>query len=214
MEMSSPARSGPTQPGAVEPGALEPTAVAHRTMAQIEAGLAGVEASPRSVGRLELVVRRPSVDAREVLEEAELDLTVGLVGDSWDQRPSSRTDDSTPHPDMQLNVINSRFVELIAGSDRDAWALAGDQLYVDLDVSAASLPAGSRVALGDHAVIEVTDQPHTGCAKFAARFGRTRTRWCGPRRAHGCGCAGSTPRSSSRARSAPATPSACCRPTH
>ena len=172
MEISNPGESLLTRPDPVEPGAVEPSAVEHRTTTQIEAGLADVEASPRSVGTLQLVVRRPSVDAREVLEEAELDLAVGLVGDTWDQRPSSRTEDSTPHPDMQLNVINSRFVELIAGPDRDAWALAGDQLYVDLDVSAASLPAGSRIALGDHAVIEVTDQPHTGCAKFAARFGR------------------------------------------
>jgi MOSC domain-containing protein YiiM len=73
---------------------------------------------------------------------------------------------------MQLNVINSRFIELIAGPDREAWALAGDQLYVDLDLSVDALPAGSRLAIGDQAVIEVTDQPHTGCAKFAARFGR------------------------------------------
>jgi MOSC domain-containing protein YiiM len=73
---------------------------------------------------------------------------------------------------MQLNVINSRFVELVAGPDRDAWALAGDQLYVDLDLSVSAMPAGSRLAIGDSAVIEVTDQPHNGCAKFAARFGR------------------------------------------
>lgn len=73
---------------------------------------------------------------------------------------------------MQLNVINSRFIELIAGPDRDAWALAGDQLYLDLDLSVEALPAGSRLAIGERAVIEVTDQPHTGCAKFAARFGR------------------------------------------
>lgn len=107
-----------------------------------------------------------------MLSQAELDTTVGLVGDSWSQRPSSRTTDRSPHPDMQLNVINSRFVELIAGPDRDSWALAGDQLYVDLDLSFDALPAGTRLAIGDQAVIEVTDQPHNGCAKFAARFGR------------------------------------------
>jgi hypothetical protein len=141
-------------------------------MAQLEAGLPDLQRSPREVGTLELVVRRPAVDAREVLPEAELDLTAGLVGDTWGERPSSRTPDRSPHPDMQLNVISSRFVELIAGPDRDAWALAGDQLYVDLDLSVDALPAGTRLAIGDRAVIEVTDQPHTGCAKFAARFGR------------------------------------------
>lgn len=124
------------------------------------------------MGALALVVRRPAVDARDVISRAELHPDVGLTGDSWSQRPSSRTPDRSPHPDMQLNVINSRFIELIAGPDRDAWALAGDQLYIDLDLSIDAMPAGSRLAIGECAVIEVTDQPHTGCAKFAARFGR------------------------------------------
>ncbi|MCZ7422751.1 MOSC domain-containing protein [Verrucosispora sp. WMMA2121] len=146
--------------------------VRHRSMDEIVAGLPVVRRSPRIIGTLALAVRRPAVDVREVLPQAELDTTVGLVGDSWSQRPSSRTTDRSPHPDMQLNVINSRFVELIAGPDRDAWALAGDQLYVDLDLSVDALPAGTRLAIGDRAVIEVTDQPHNGCAKFAARFGR------------------------------------------
>ncbi|GGM65607.1 hypothetical protein GCM10011608_58550 [Micromonospora sonchi] len=141
-------------------------------MDEIMEGLHLVRRSPRGVGTLALAVRRPAVDAREVLSLAELDPDVGLVGDTWSQRPSSRTADRSPHPDMQLNVINARFVELIAGPDRDAWALAGDQLYVDLDLSIDALPAGSRLAIGDRAVIEVTDQPHNGCAKFAARFGR------------------------------------------
>ncbi|GIJ38371.1 hypothetical protein Vwe01_16960 [Micromonospora andamanensis] len=144
----------------------------HRSMDEIMEGLHLVRRSPRGVGTLALAVRRPAVDAREVLSRAELDPDAGLLGDTWGQRPSTRTADQSPHPDMQLNVINSRFVELIAGPDRDAWALAGDQLYVDLDLSFDALPAGTRLAIGDRAVIEVTDQPHTGCAKFAARFGR------------------------------------------
>jgi hypothetical protein len=147
-------------------------AVRHRTLDEILEGLDLVRQSPRGAGTLELAVRRPSVGAREVLARADLDPEAGLVGDSWSQRRSSRTPDNTPHPDMQLNVINSRFVALIAGTDRDAWALAGDQLYVDLDLSFDALPAGSRLAIGEQAVIEVTEQPHTGCAKFAARYGR------------------------------------------
>ncbi|MBO3743458.1 MOSC domain-containing protein [Actinoplanes sp. NEAU-H7] len=147
-------------------------AVRHRSLDEILEGLHLVRQSPRGAGTLELAVRRPTTGAREVLAHAELHRETGLVGDNWSRRPSSRTPDRTPHPDMQLNVINARFVELIAGPDRDAWALAGDQLYVDLDLSFEALPAGSRLAIGDQAVIEVTDQPHTGCAKFAARFGR------------------------------------------
>ncbi|WP_204003489.1 MOSC domain-containing protein [Micromonospora lutea] len=145
--------------------------VRHRSMDEIMEGLHRVRRSPRGVGTLALVVRRPDLGTREVLSRAELDPVAGLVGDSWNQRPSSRTPDRSPHPDMQVNVINSRFVELIAGPDHDAWALAGDQLYVDLDLSVDAMPAGTRLAIGDRAVIEVTEEPHTGCAKFAARFG-------------------------------------------
>lgn len=146
--------------------------VRHRSLDEITAGLHLVQRSPQGTGTLQLVVRRPAVDAREVISLAELHPDVGLAGDGWSQRPSSRTPDGSPHPDMQLNVINSRFIELIAGPDRNAWALAGDQLYLDLDLSIDALPAGSRLAIGERAVIEVTEQPHTGCAKFAARFGR------------------------------------------
>src|SRR5262249_12369337 len=108
-------------------------------------------------------------DEREVLAEAMLDPAEGVVGDTWRVRPSSRTADGTAHPDMQLNVINARFAAAIAGNP-DRRQLAGDQLYLDLDLSEANLPAGTRLALGD-AVIEITDQPHTGCHKFSARFG-------------------------------------------
>lgn len=116
-----------------------------------------------------LIVRRPAVDAREVLEEGELNADEGLAGDTWRMRSSSRSGDGRAHPDMQLNVMSARAAALVAQSD-DRWALAGDQLFVDLDLSAANLPAGTRLAVGE-AVIEVTAQPHTGCRKFVDRFG-------------------------------------------
>ncbi len=104
-----------------------------------------------------------------MLDEATLDETVGLVGDTWSQRPSTRTDDGSPHPRMQLNIMNARAVALIA-VDPERRQLAGDQLYLDLDLSEENLPAGTRLSIGT-AVIEITEQPHRGCAKFAARFG-------------------------------------------
>lgn len=118
---------------------------------------------------MELIVRRPAVDVREELETAELDREVGLVGDNWSLRGSSRTPDGSPHPDMQLTLMNSRVIDFIA-RDRGRWALAGDQLFVDLDLSAENLPPGTRLSMGS-AVVEVTPQPHTGCAKFVERFG-------------------------------------------
>ena len=132
----------------------------HLTTPQLEAGVDDVRTAPSDAGRLELIVRRPAVDEREVLESGDLDLAVGLVGDTWNKRSSRRTEDGSPHPDMQLNLLNARAAALIAG----------DQLYVDLDLRDENLPAGTRLAIGS-AVIEVTDQPHTGCAKFSSRFG-------------------------------------------
>jgi hypothetical protein len=146
------------------------SAAEHLTMAELEAGLDAIRNSPHQRGVLELVVRRPQVGEREVLEVGELDLTQGLVGDNWAMRGSSRTTDGTAHPDMQLNIMNARAIALIAQA-KDRWSLAGDQLFVDLDLSAENVPPGTRMALGS-AVVEVTEQPHTGCDKFAARFGR------------------------------------------
>jgi hypothetical protein len=151
-------------------------AVAHRPPDELEAGLADLRSSPTDDGVLELIVRRPVVDGREVLGEGQLNFEEGLAGDSWRSRPSSRSVDGGPHPDMQLNIINARLTRLIAGDDPLRRALAGDQLHVDLDLSHDNLPAGTRLAIGD-AVIEVTDQPHTGCAKFAARFGAAALRF-------------------------------------
>jgi len=150
--------------------------MAHLTTEQLEAGLDHVRASPADGGTLELIVRRPVVDARELLDAGELSLVEGLVGDSWKDRPSSRSDDGGPHPEMQLNIINARLSSLIAGGDADTRALAGDQLHVDLDLSVDNLPPGTLLAIGD-AVVEVTAQPHTGCAKFASRFGKEALRF-------------------------------------
>jgi hypothetical protein len=141
----------------------------HLTTSELEAGLDEVSRSPKDSGVLEMIVRRPQVGEREILDVGHLDLAEGLVGDSWRLRTSRRTADGTPHPDMQLNLINARLVSLVA-QDRSRWHLAGDQLYVDLDLSEANLPPGTRLSIGS-AVIEVTAEPHTGCSKFVERFG-------------------------------------------
>ena len=141
----------------------------HLTMAELEAALDHLRQTPKDEGVVELIVRRPKVDEREVLDEAELDPAGGLIGDSWSIRGSSRTPDGSPHPDMQINIMNSRVTALVA-QDRERWPLAGDQLYIDMDLSKENLPGGSRIAIGS-AVLEVSPQPHTGCHKFVARFG-------------------------------------------
>ena len=143
--------------------------VKHLTTAELENGLPHVCQSPKDEGELALIVRRPSIGERELLAEGHLDLQEGLVGDNWGTRGSSRTKDGSSHPDMQINVMNVRFTDLIA-QDKERWQLAGDQLYVDLDLSEENLPAGTRLEVGT-AVIEVTPEPHTGCKKFMARFG-------------------------------------------
>jgi len=150
------------------------TPATHRSPEELEAFLPELLAAPRDGGTLELVVRRPVQGEREVLDEGELDLALGLVGDSWSQRPSKTSADGGPHPLMQLNVMSARLVAFLA-VDPQRQALAGDQLYLDLDLSHDNLPAGTRLTFGNPAVggavIEVTEVPHTGCAKFVERFG-------------------------------------------
>ena len=141
----------------------------HRTEAELTAGLDRVRRSPAEGGPVELIVRRPAPGEREVLAEATLDPDHGLIGDGWRVRASSRTPDRAPDPDRQLTLMNARVAGLVA-TDPSRWPLAGDQLYVDLDLSLDNLPAGTRLALGS-AVIQVTDPPHRGCPKFSARFG-------------------------------------------
>jgi MOSC domain-containing protein YiiM len=141
----------------------------HLTMAGLEAGLDVIQQSPKDEGVLRLIVRRPCLDARETLEEGELHPAEGLVGDSWKSRSSSSTPDGSAHPDRQLNIMNARVIALVA-QDKDRWQLAGDQLYIDMDLSAENLPTGTRLVVGA-AVIEVTAPPHNGCKKFAGRFG-------------------------------------------
>jgi hypothetical protein len=141
----------------------------HLTLAEMEAGLETIRQSPKDVGVLKLIARRPNTDEREVLEEAQLDPAHGLIGDSWKARGSRSTPDGSANPEMQINVMNARVIELLAQS-KDRWALAGDQLYVDLDLSEANVPPGTRLAIGS-AVLEITAEPHLGCNKFSARYG-------------------------------------------
>ena len=141
----------------------------HRPLTALEDGLAEIRSSPKDAGTVELIACRPAEDERELLAQAELDPEFGVVGDSWHARPTGSTEDGSAHPDRQLTVMNARAAAVVAGA-RERWALAGDQLYVDLDLSVANLPPGTRLELGS-AVIEVTAEPHLGCGKFARRFG-------------------------------------------
>jgi len=138
-------------------------------MEELEAAMDHLRDAPKDEGVLQLIVRRPQTDEREVLEEAQLDSAGGLLGDNWVVRGSSKTPDGSAHPEMQINIMNARVTALVA-QDPERWALAGDQLYIDMDLSRVNLPAGSRIKVGT-AVLEVSPLPHTGCHKFVSRFG-------------------------------------------
>ncbi len=135
----------------------------------LEHALEAVRRAPADLGVLELIVARPTVGERHLLGEGVLSDTEGLVGDSWSRRGSSSTPDGLADPLAQLTVMSARAAALLAGP-RDRWALAGDQLFVDFDLSRASTPPGTRLAIGE-SVIEITAKPHRGCVKFSARFG-------------------------------------------
>ena len=141
----------------------------HLTMQELEEGLPHIQESPKDEGKLEMIVRRPAENEREIIEEGELHTEDGLVGDNWKTRGSSRTDDGSAHPLMQLNIMNARSIDLIAQS-KDRWHLAGDQLFVDLDLSNENLKTGDQLTIGS-AIVEVTEIPHNGCKKFTERYG-------------------------------------------
>lgn len=145
------------------------------TTEQLEVGLEDLRQSPNDNGVLKRIVSRPDFGKRVDQESGELTITDGLVGDMWKRRKSDETPDGSPHPEYQLNIMNSRAVALVA-QHPDRWPLAGDQLYVDMNLGPANLPPGTKLAIGT-AVIQVTSPPHTGCAKFMARFGRDATKF-------------------------------------
>jgi MOSC domain-containing protein YiiM len=145
----------------------------HLTLAEMEAQLDYVRQSPPENGVLEMIVCRPGVNDRQMLFEAELDVERGLVGDSWLTRGHFRG--GPADPECQINIMNSRVAALVA-QDRERWQLAGDQLYVDLNLSDDNLPPGSQIAIGT-AILQITAEPHTGCKKFASRYGPDATKF-------------------------------------
>ena len=147
----------------------------HVSISELEAGMDHIRQSPRDNGTLKMIVRRPNVDEREVLSEGELNSEDGLVGDTWKVRGSRHATDGSANVNAQITVMNSRVIASLA-QDEERWALAGDQLYIDLDLSGDNLPAGTRLAIGS-AILEVSAVPHTGCAKFGHRFGTDATKF-------------------------------------
>ena len=116
-----------------------------------------------------MLVRRPQELEREVIQTAQLTAAAGMVGDDWLRRGVERSEDDTADTNYQLTLMSSRVVDAVAGS-RDRWPLAGDQIYVDMQLSIEVLPIGTRLSVGS-AVVEISPEPHTGCKKFVRRFG-------------------------------------------
>jgi hypothetical protein len=141
----------------------------HRSTAELETHLEHILAAPTQTGQVEMIVRRPADGEREVIQHGRLSLEEGLVGDNWKTRGNANTDDGAADPEAQVTLMNARVSDAVAIT-ADRWPLAGDQLYVDFNISIENLPAGTRLAVGD-AVVEISAKPHTGCAKFSLRFG-------------------------------------------
>ena len=139
-------------------------------MDELKAGLPHILASPKDNGEIKAIVIRPATDQRTAVSSCEVSLDGGVHGDHWAKGCWKTTDDGKPHPDVQICIMNARCIELIAG-DPSHWPPAGDNLFIDMDLTPANLPPGQRVAVGD-TVLEITDTPHKGCAKFIERYGR------------------------------------------
>ena len=138
----------------------------HRTRESLDARLPELRELGTEEGTLELIVVRPSEGERETPDTAELTIEDGLVGDRW--KPRVDANGRAPRFN-QLTIASIRVLELIADSER--WPLSGDNLLVDMGLDKANLPTGSRLAIGETVIVEISEEPHTGCAKFSARFG-------------------------------------------
>ena len=143
--------------------------VVYKSTEALEQGFEHIKNAPSDHGKLELIVARPEEDQRLEMEEGRLDEEKGLLGDNWYSRGSSRTKDGSAHPEMQINMMNSRVIDLIT-ENKQQWKLAGDQLYVDFNLHKDNVPPGTQLSIGE-AILEVTPEPHTGCKKFSQRFG-------------------------------------------
>ena len=139
------------------------------SMTELETGLDYIRQAPKDNGTLKMIVCRPNVEEREALQEGRLDLLEGLAGDTWKVRGSRHTSDGSANLHAQITVMNARAIALLAQRE-ERWALAGDQLYIDFDLSEDNIPPGTQLAIGS-AILEVSAQPHSGCKKFSDRFG-------------------------------------------
>lgn len=139
----------------------------HRVREELDALLASLPPAPVDEGRLALLVRRGEAGRRETPDHAVLDPLSGLPGDAWERRPERK-------PEAQLTVMQLDIARLIANGQ--PLELSGDNIVVDLDLSAENLPIGSRIRIGE-ALLEVTPKPHNGCKKFRARFGEDALRF-------------------------------------
>ena len=151
----------------------------HLALAELEEGLAEIRRSPKDQGVLKAIVVRPETDGRVSLPRCELSPDGGVHGDNWAKGCWMSLPDGRPHPDVQVTIMNARVIALIA-QDEARWPLAGDNLYIDLDLSADNLPPGTRLSVGS-ALLEITGVPHKGCKKFAARYGVDATRFVNSR---------------------------------
>ncbi|MGD8310568.1 MAG: hypothetical protein PVG98_14120 [Chromatiales bacterium] len=142
----------------------------HLTLDELNAGLPEILASPKDHGTLRAIVVRPARGERRDLESCEISLAGGTHGDHWAKGCWKSTEDGSPHPDVQICIMNARCIQLIA-QERDNWPPAGDNLFIDMDLTPDNTPPGTRLAIGT-AVIEITDTPHNGCADFIRRCGR------------------------------------------
>jgi len=133
----------------------------HRSTTELETGLRALSQAPKDAGRLALLVRRDAEHCRETPARVHLSREDGMPGDAWGRH-------ATRNPESQLAVMRRDVAELIANGQ--PLTLFGDNLFVDLDISKANLPAGTRLRVGE-AVVEVTPMSHDGCSKFHRRFG-------------------------------------------
>ena len=129
------------------------------------------QSSPRDNGVVKLLVIRPETHVRTLPNAVVVSVEQGVVGDKWEAECTIKLENGKSNPDLQIAIINTKVIKEIAQSDfdMDRLALAGDNIYADLNLCEENMPVGQQIQIGN-TLLEVTPFPHFGCKKFSERY--------------------------------------------
>jgi hypothetical protein len=145
------------------------------TAKELAAALPAILAAPRDAGVTRLLCSRPKPNHRTFPQTLTFTRASGVAGDFESSRPWLTLPDGSPDPRNQVSIMSWQVLDLV-WRDRDRVAHPGDNIAVDMNLTAHNLPVGTLLAAGT-AILRVSDEPNDGCVKWKVRSGRAAYDW-------------------------------------